>query len=84
MQHFHKPAHVRALVLMGQIHGEGDHRHGVLLLLVTVADAQGITQAAHSYAIDRDLAVIAFVLSVFQSGHEAGSWKAKTKSPTAG
>ncbi len=61
-------AHVSALEGGGEVDGEGDDGHGVLLRARFVAESHRKTEIFDSNAIDWYLAVIRFVLGVFEVG----------------
>ena len=79
MKHLDKPAHVGALVLMGQIDIHIDGGNGVLGAFPTIANGDGVPQIFDPHLVNRNVAVIALVLGVFHVISEdshflPGSW----------
>ncbi len=68
MNCFNKAAHVGALERGGEVDGECDGGHGVLLRARFIAESHGEAEIFDSNAIDWYLAVIRFVLGVFEVG----------------
>jgi hypothetical protein len=84
VQGLDEAGHVGALVVMGQIDGEGDGRHSVLHLLIPISDLKRVAEVANADPIYRDVAMVTFVLGVFQGhGSERGARCPETKIPTA-
>ena len=80
-EHLEKPAHVGALVMVGQVHSHVHRGDGVLSGLIAIPDAQGEAQAANAHAVDGKLAVVAFALGVNEGGHGREGWETKIPLP---
>lgn len=70
IEHFHEATHVRAFVVLGKIDGERNGGDGFLRAARFFADFYGKAEIFHADAIDRDVAVVFFVLSVGEFLHE--------------
>jgi hypothetical protein len=65
MKHLDKPAHMGALILMGQIDIHIDRGNGVLGAFPPIANGDRVPQIFDTHLIDRNVAVITLVLGVF-------------------
>ena len=65
MQHFHKTAHVSPFVVVGQIdiHVYGGNR--VLEAVAPIKNRNGILQILYTDFVDRNAAIIALILDIF-------------------
>ena len=59
-------AHVGAFEVVGEVDGEGNGGDGVLRFARFVANLHGVAEGADPDAIDGDLAVVGFVLGIFE------------------
>jgi hypothetical protein len=71
VEHLDKPAHVRALEILGQIDEQADPRHGVLRLVVLVAHLDRVEQALHAHLVDAHLARVGLALAIGQRRRRA-------------
>ena len=69
IENFDEATHMSAFVVVWQINREGHGGYGSLLLSALILHHQRKLQGLHPYAIDRDLAVIVFVLGIFEFAH---------------
>lgn len=66
IQDLNEATHVRALVMMRQVHGERDICNSALHRMSLVANLHGIAQIFHAYAIYGDAPMVPFALGVAQ------------------
>ena len=66
LKNLEETAHVRALELVGEIHGEGHGGHGVLGGAGTVADDDGIAEALYAYLVDPEVTEVRGGLGVVE------------------
>ena len=78
---FNEAAHVGALEMVRQVHGHLQGRHGALNGVVLVAHLHRIAERLHAHAVDRNPAVVAFALGVFQ--HVSRSFAVPGSTPKA-
>ena len=64
IEHFDESAHVRTLKVMRQIHKHADGGNCVLMGMGLVANTNWETQVAHTYLVDAEFAMVAFLLGI--------------------
>ena len=69
IENFHEATHMSAFVVMRKIYGQSHSCHSSLLVPTLVFHHQWELQGLHPNPIDRNLAVVVFVLGIFEFTH---------------
>ena len=66
IEHFKEPAHVGTLEVLRQIHKHTDGGDGILMCAGLVANSDWEAQVANADLVDAQLAMVAFLLDIYQ------------------